>query len=100
MKMRIPAPRNVEITSGISLLGGSAMATIPTIVNPVLACSTISFSNAVDDERDEVSIDDLEIALCARSSTRRPCEDHSFLIMSIFSLAAAFSTMFAPEVPV
>lgn len=44
MKKRIPAPRSVETTERISGRNGSTMATRPTSVSPLLACSNISSS--------------------------------------------------------
>lgn len=98
MKMRMPARRRVLTTAGISSRGGSTMATRPTRVRPERACSIISVSNPVD-EGDDL-IHELDTALWASSRTRRPLEDHSFLICSICSRAAASRGMGVPDMPV
>lgn len=97
MKMRTPARRSVRTTSGISGRGGSTMATSPTSVRPEAACSVISRSKPED--ATEFLSELREMGLCASRSTRRPCADQSFLILSIFSSMAGVRAMEAPDLP-
>ena len=95
MKIRIPAPRKVETTDGISSLGGSTIPTIPTKVRPVRAWCMISSSKFP--EVASSLICSLQIVLRAKRITRLPCEDHVFLMFSIFASVSLSRTLLSPS---
>lgn len=81
MKILIPALRSVLTTTGISSRGGSTIPTSPTSVNPLEPCFITSASKRLELGSDLMSWG--IIILRARSITRLPEADQSFLILSI-----------------
>ena len=93
--MRIPAPRKMETTDGISSRGGSTIPTIPTKVSSVLARCMTASSNWLDVV--EARSDSLGTVLRARRITRLPCDDHVSLISSILARVISSRTLVSPS---
>ncbi|KAI3491154.1 hypothetical protein L1887_44552 [Cichorium endivia] len=85
MKKRMPAPRHVATTEGISGRGGSTMPTRPTTVSWVLAAITASSSGT------EASSLPARMILRASSRHRCPREDHVDCMAMIESRTSSVS---------
>ncbi len=92
MNVRIPAPRRVFITSGMSARGGSTNASKPTRVSSLLTSFKMRPSVSVSGK-----VVPLFTIFRASKMTRLPSEDHLSLICRMDTLACSVKDPTAPS---